>query len=117
MRNHPARRAGHYGRATLAALDGDTGPLLESADVDSLGTRVRDSGGHAYYLSGFRFRGPDGEARRFYVLHGGASNARTLLDADGKPVADRGRPGRGLSPEFREWIARAVSRDRERDGA
>lgn len=116
MRNHPSRRAGHFGRATLEALEGDVGALLEASDVDSLGTRVRDAGEHTYYLSGFVFDA-HGQRRRFYVLHGGAGEARTLLDAHGVPVADRGRPGRGLSADFRAWIARAAASDRERYGA
>ena len=79
-----------------------------------LGDRVRDEDGRTYYLEAWDFRPPHCKGETFYVLRGGKTDARTVLRSDGTPFADAGRgKGRGLSPGFRDWIARAVETDCE----
>ncbi len=129
MRNHPAQkireaRENPYtlGAALLAALEGED--VLERPEVYTLGDRIKTTPKTArapervYTLAGYIVRPVDRPlgAGRFYVLSGGAGSARTVLDSDGAPIAHAERPGRGLSPAFREWIASAVKSDAERCG-
>lgn len=123
MRNHPAthaKRARAYGGALLIALEEGVGPALDCSDVYALGTRYKytqatpRAPARTYTLDALEFRSPE-LTRVFYVLAGGASGARTVLNASGEPiVVESHRPGRGLSPAFREWIAAAVKSDSER---
>jgi len=106
-----------YGLAlNQAVCDVDT--LRNRADVSTLGTRVQvvrtRDGERSYYLDGFVvYSGPSGrERRRLYRLAGGVGSAVTVFDETGTPIADANRPGRGLSAEFRAWIADAVETDR-----
>ena len=116
MLNHPAYIRHTAGAAILAAVEGKTDLLYNASDVYALGTRYKEvrsrSGVLRYSLDGFEHIDADGTRTRFYVLAGGKGSARTVLDANGEPTlhAERGN-GRGLSPEFREWIAAAVARD------
>lgn len=113
-----------FGGALLSAVeDGpDSWEFRDRPDVTTLGTRIKittlKSGAErSYELEGFVHHPTDGgDPRRFYVLSGGVSRARTLLDRDGLPVAHAERAGRGFSLEFREWIARTVASDIERCG-
>lgn len=109
-----------YGAALFEAVS-DVDTLRERPNVDTLGTRVKRvgtrNGERSYYLEGYAFRPADGGApQRFYRLNGGAGSAVSALNGEGAVVADSARSGRGLSREFREWIAAAIAQDRERCG-
>ena len=107
------------GGALLLASEGRFGDLLWSTNIDTLGTRIKDSGGRTYSLDGFVWS--DGAERsRFYVLSGGAGTRRTVYGPDGEPIAladtrpeKTGKVNRGLSKEFRAWIANAAAADAE----
>src|SRR5262245_4323299 len=119
MKGHPSGkvRGIPYGEALEIALRGEPA-LVEYPNVETLGMRQRETetraGKRVYSLEGFVWHDPAAPEKRerFYVLSGGASAARTLLSATGEPTlhAERGR-GRGLSPEFRAWVAVAVEAD------
>ena len=143
MRNHPATKAREareareaqaargseigeagarersYGAALLAAIEGGSEELHSLPDVYTLGAREKVTPAtertpeRVYTLEGWTHRPEKGDPRRFYILSGGASAAHTVLDEHGQPIAQRDRKGRGLSPLFREWIARAVASDLE----
>ena len=122
MRNHPANsgaRVGSYGAALISALEAGGEALFNAPDVLSLGQREKRvttrNGERVYTLEGWQYQPADGAPLAFYVLAGGAGSARTVLDSNGEPIAHAERKGRGLSPEFREWIARAVNADRATD--
>ncbi len=134
MRNHPANKLREQrnaegapapaelgaGAAILAALEG--ADVLERPDVYALGMRQKITPATArapervYTLDAYAVRPAAGAPSRFYVLSGGASAARTVLDSAGSPIAHAERAGRGFSPAFREWIAGAVESDAERAG-
>jgi len=110
-----------YGAALFEAVS-DVDTLRERPNVDTLGTRVKGvetrNGERTYYLEGYVFRPADGGGapQRFYRLNGGAGSAVSALNGEGAVVADSARSGRGLSREFRDWIAEVVAQDRERCG-
>ena len=103
-----------YGLALVQAVS-DVDTLRNRGDVSTLGTRLKvvdtKAGERRYYLDGFIVYGSGAERRRLYRLAGGVGCAVTVLDASGAPIADAQRTGRGLSAEFREWIADAVATD------
>lgn len=125
MKGHPAykrREPLSIGAAILAATSGDGFALLDAPNVEPLGTRsreVKSSDGSEtlrYTLDGFVILDPTdgGKTReRIYVLAGGRGSRRTVLNRNGEPVSHQQTKGngRGLSPEFREWIASAVAAD------
>jgi len=90
--------------------------LRSRADVSPLGLRAKvvatRDGERTYYLDGYVVYGDGAERRRFYRLSGGIGSAVTVMDENGTPIADAARKGRGLSAEFREWIADAAATDR-----